>query len=382
MDGGGSEKQLLYLLQHLDRDRFEVFLYLLYPTGSLFPEIPSDVTWVSYWGERTFPKLNWPGRIHRNQVEHLKETLHTHRIEVVYDRLYHMALITGPATAGTSIARVSTIVSPPSQDLVRNEKRWMRRKKELLRQSYINANALLSVSQGTVSDAALFYGIPQESIRLVPSPIDIDRIEQLNQLSWDNSPLDRSVKHLVSVGRLSDEKGHRYLIQAIAEYERRRSGADGSWAQTPPVLLHLLGDGVLRKELESLVASLGLHDQVLFHGHQANPFSLLAQSDLFILPSLYEGLPNAVLEAMVCRVPVVATNTEGGAGELFRRTGLGGLVPVADSVALAEAIHDRFTTPEPWTNRIAPAHRFVMENHRIEGWIETLSEIFEGIKGT
>lgn len=375
MEAGGSERQMLYLMQYLDRSRFDISLYLLYPKGSLLDEVPEDVAVYSYWGEHSPPRLNWPGRIFSNQVRHLTQHLRAKPVDLVYDRLFHMALIAGPAAKRTKTPRVATIVSPPNEDVVRSEKRWLAWKKRSLRNSYLSANGLLAVGSETAASAALFYNIPRDRFRIVTSPIDVTRIESAARMPWEGSSLDTEHKHIIAIGRQSDEKGHRYLIEAMSLYTKISEQGDA-----PPVILHLVGDGVLRKELESLTDSLGLRGSVLFHGVQANPYSLLAKSDLMVLPSLYEGLPNVVLEAMLCKVPVLATNTPGGAGELFRRTGLGHLVPRCNSMEIAQAIYRRFANPEPWLANLDAARNYILENHSMDKWIGELSDLFESLR--
>ncbi|AMV33129.1 N-acetylgalactosamine-N,N'-diacetylbacillosaminyl-diphospho-undecaprenol 4-alpha-N-acetylgalactosaminyltransferase [Pirellula sp. SH-Sr6A] len=375
MEAGGSERQMLYLMQYLDRSRFDLSLYLLYPKGSLLEEVPEDVAVYSYWGDRSPPRWNWPGRIFADQVRHLTQHLRSHPVDLVYDRLFHMALIAGPAAKRTQTPRIATLVSPPNEDVVRSEKRWLAWKKRALRRSYLSAQGLLAVGSETAASAALFYNIPRERFRIVTSPIDVKRIESSAQMPWENSSLDLRCKQVIAIGRQSDEKGHRYLIEAMALYQKFVEQGDA-----PPVVVHLVGDGVLRKELESLTDSLGLRGSVLFHGVQANPYSLLAKSDLMVLPSLYEGLPNVVLEAMLCRVPVLATNTPGGAGELFRRTGLGQLVARCSATEIANAMRRRFSDPDPWLAPLEAARQYILENHSMDRWIGELSDLFESLR--
>lgn len=375
MDGGGSEKQLLYLLQNLPRDRFDIQLYLLYRTGSLLPEVPADVKITSYWDNRPFPKINWPGRIHRNQVEHLKRVILSERIDVIYDRLYHMTMLSGPATKGLGLNRVSTIVSPPSKDLVRNEKRWLKFKKEKLKQSYETAAALLCVDAATADDASKFYGIDRSRFQVMRSPIDLDRVDQMAGLSVDEMIRDGSVKHVVSVGRLSEEKGHRYLIQAVGLY-LARSATEG----LPELMLHLVGDGVLRKELESLTNSLGLQDSVKFHGQQANPIAFVKSSDLFVLPSMYEGFPNAVLEAMACQIPIITTTRAGGVAPLFDRIDTGKVVAAGDADELASAMKEHFRNPQSLQSKTGHAREYVQEFHDLKGWVSQLSDLLNGFR--
>ncbi len=370
MDGGGSEKQLLYLLKGLDRERFEPMLYLLYESGVLLDEVPSDVKRFAFWSENSFPKWNWPGRIHALQVKHLAELIQREKIDVVYDRLFHMTLITGPATRRTQTPRVSTIVSPPQFDLERSEKRWVALKRRSLQKAYANASVLLSVGAGTADNAAQYYNIPRQDFQVMLSPIDIERIDSESQKTWTGPILRPDRKQIISIGRLSDEKGHRYLIQAFAKYV-----AASKTDVVPDADLHLVGDGVLRKELQSLTASLGIEQNVFFHGQLHSPFSLLKQCDLLCLPSIYEGMPNVLLEAMACKVPVLATNTDQGAGELLRRYSLGTLVPRANAEELANALVDRFQRPAIWLQRLELARSYVETNHSLKVWIDNISQL-------
>ncbi len=370
MDGGGSEKQLLYLLKGLDRERFEPVLYLLYESGVLLDELPKDVKRIAYWSENSFPKWNWPGRIHRLQVQHLAKVLRREQIDAVYDRLFHMTLITGPATELTHTPRISTIVSPPQFDLVRSEKRWFTMKKRALHHAYSTAKALLAVGEGTAENASEFYNIPRSDFQVMLSPIDIERIDSESQIAWTGPVLRPNRKHIISIGRLSDEKGHRYLLQAFAKYT-----IAANMDLVPAADLHLVGDGVLRKELQSLAASLDVADSVFFHGQVHSPYALLKQCDLLCLPSLYEGMPNALLEAMACKVPVLATNTTQGAGELLRTHSVGRLVSKANADELATALQDRFQRPAPWLEKVASARSYVETYHCLQSWIDKMSQL-------
>lgn len=390
MEGGGSERQLLYLLERLDRARFDLRLYLTYRKGSLLDRVPADVPIDSFWDQIRVGAWNWPGRIHRMQVRHLAKAIKEYNIRVVYDRLFHVAMITGPSvsmcvktqlakgpvTSQPCVRRVSTIVSPPSRDIVRSEKRWLYLKKRLLSASYRSATRLLAVSQGTAIDAKAFYDLGNKEIEVVPSPVDWEQIDKHADApisDADSSKLwqDKGRRRVLSVGRLSSEKGHRYLIDALGIYMRNRQ------PDTPALDLHLLGDGPCRSDLERQALDLGLKNQVHFHGHVANPYPYMKQCDLFVLPSLYEGLPNALLEAMVCRATVLATNTDAGAGEILREHPLGSLAEPGNALSLAEQMLDRFQNADLWNARREAGREFVLSRHDFSLWIDRMSAIFE-----
>jgi glycosyltransferase involved in cell wall biosynthesis len=126
---------------------------------------------------------------------------------------------------------------------------------------------------------------------------------------------------LISVGRLIERKGYRYLIEALKDL--------------PDVDLQLIGEGNLRKELEELAFKYGIPVQFLGNiSHQHLPRYLL-QADIFVLPSLNEGMSNSVLEAMACGLPVITTDT-GGSKELVQGNGF--LVKKGDAQDLRRAI--------------------------------------------
>jgi glycosyltransferase involved in cell wall biosynthesis len=126
---------------------------------------------------------------------------------------------------------------------------------------------------------------------------------------------------------LHPQKGHQYLITAAAEVVERY----------PNVRFVFVGDGILRAELERLVDNLKLKDKILFLGFRHDVDELLHTFDIFVLPSLYEGLPNVVLEAMACGKPVIATAVD-GSPEAITDGVSGILVPPKDSDALSKAI--------------------------------------------
>jgi glycosyltransferase involved in cell wall biosynthesis len=133
---------------------------------------------------------------------------------------------------------------------------------------------------------------------------------------------------VLTVGRLSREKGHEVLLRALAV---------PSPPGLPPLSAIVAGEGPERSRLATLAASLGLRDTVHFHGNVAQPASLYDRADIFVLPSHSEGSPNALLEAMAAGLPVIATQV-GGVAEIVEHDRTGLLVPPDDPHALAAAL--------------------------------------------
>jgi sugar transferase (PEP-CTERM/EpsH1 system associated) len=134
-----------------------------------------------------------------------------------------------------------------------------------------------------------------------------------------------------TVGRLTPVKDQQILLQAAANIRAKHPGLRDK------LRLVIVGDGPLRSELEQLIQRLDLEDTVWLAGDRKDVPELLQMMDVFALPSLGEGISNTVLEAMASSLPVVATAV-GGNMELVKEGFNGGLVPVGDCQALANAI--------------------------------------------
>jgi glycosyltransferase involved in cell wall biosynthesis len=140
---------------------------------------------------------------------------------------------------------------------------------------------------------------------------------------------------ICAAGRLSPEKGQRYLLQALPNLVGR----------IPRLLLILLGEGRERPELERLATELGIRKHVLFAGFKKDIRPWIEACDLLVNPSLTEGTPNVVLEAMALGTPVIATGV-GGVPDLVEHLTSGILVAPGDSSVLAGAIHALFASPD------------------------------------
>jgi len=367
MEGGGSERQMVNLICGLDKSMVTPELFLLDKKGALLNDLPPEVPIKAYWQEHKHSRFNLPGRILASQTRMLGNLIKRDRYDVVYERLFHMALIAGSAARRAGVPRVATIVSPPGQDLLRTENRFVWLKRWILARSYRSATRLLAVSQGTANNAAKFYGIPQSRFEVLQSPIDLERIDRLRKEVVCGPLMRQDRQKLISIGRLSEEKGHSCLIKALGLATRKTS---------LDIELHLVGDGHLLNSLQNQAAEEGVADRVIFHGQVANPFPLLRQADLFCLPSLYEGMPNALLEAMAVGIPVIASDCEGGIREVSSNGTLGVLVERDDPVAWLKAIQTRFDYPSVALERAELARQHVEQFHSLPKWIHRMEQIF------
>ncbi len=362
MGGGGSERQIIGILRNLDRNRFRPVLYLTYPQGELLEEVPDDVPVLSFWESHRQPRIYVPGRIHRAQVRDFERVLREQQIDAVYDRTFMMTLVAGPATRRCGVPRISVVVADPSQDVAQNAGRFVRIKRNRLKKAYLDADRVATVSEGVRQATIDYYGLPREKVITLRNSIDIERIKRLCAEARPSFDSDRF--HIVAAGRLTPQKGFLYLLEAI-EIARRRS-------LPMPIQLHLLGAGPQHHELESFIQARELENDVRLYGFVANPHAVMAAADLFCLSSLYEGMPNALLEAIACQVPVLSTDCPSGPREILRDGKFGKLVPPGDAKALADAIEHAIGNPIEWKARVEPAYQHILRDYSPSAGISRL----------
>ncbi|MGO9603880.1 MAG: glycosyltransferase family 4 protein [Candidatus Binataceae bacterium] len=190
-------------------------------------------------------------------------------------------------------------------------------------------DGVAAISHG-VANALADAGVARERVTIIPSGVDCTHFRPP---SADERAAARAALHIPpetisvgTVGALTERKGHRYLLEAIARMETGTA-----------VVCRVAGDGALREELEREAESLGIGGRVRFMGRIEDSRAMLWALDIFVFPSLWEGLGVAAIEASACGLAIVASDA-GGIGEVVINGKSGILVPPANPAALAEAI--------------------------------------------
>ena len=197
------------------------------------------------------------------------------------------------------------------------------------------ASIIVAVST-EVRDRLTLAGIASQRIIMIPNGIRISITSRTEGTKLRKSlGLRRSQIVLISVGRLVYQKAHSVLVNAMQVIV----------AQQQQVVLYIAGEGPLRHDLEQQIETLGLGNQIYLLGNRSDVAALLSISDIFVLPSRWEGLPMALLEAMGTGMPVVATQVE-GVNEVLKQNIHGFLVPPEDSDALVRALLELINHPQ------------------------------------
>ncbi len=200
-------------------------------------------------------------------------------------------------------------------------------------------DGVVTVCNAFISEVAQ-QGVRREKIFVTPngiSPGFIKPDEEIARRTRSHFGVAQHEKVLLSVGRLSPEKGLKYLIEAMALI-----GRSGSY---PGLKLFIAGAGLLEASLASQISASGLSDTVKLIGYQIDVRPLFMIADIFVLPSLSEGCPMVLLESMVAKVPVISTNV-GGIPEAVTDGESARLVPPGDCQVLSSAILEFLRNPE------------------------------------
>jgi glycosyltransferase involved in cell wall biosynthesis len=232
-------------------------------------------------------------------------------------------------------------------------------------QRFVSANVdqYTAVSAAVGQQLSEDFQVPARKIRVIHNGIPCDAYER---------PADGSLRKMLTRGtdcpvvltaaRLDRQKGHRFLLEAAC--------------QVPEAIFVLAGSGPERPVLEALARKLGVDDRVLFLGQRADIPALLASCDLFVLPSLYEGFPLSILEAMAAGRAVVATAV-GGTPEAITDGESGLLTPPGDSAALAKAIREVLSDPSLAGKMGATGKARVRQQFSVGAMAQQVSQVYE-----
>ena len=226
------------------------------------------------------------------------------------------------------------------------------------------ANAIVCESD-SFRNELVQLGIPANTISVIANGIDLEAFQPTDKTTARrqlNLPEDKTI--LINVGGLSPVKDQKTLIEAAAQIITNKPG----------LLLVLVGEGETRKELESLVQSKGLQEQIRFAGFQevTKIPEWLNAADIFVLTSISEGSPNIILEAMSCALPIIATSV-GGIPEMIRDGEEGLLIPPQAPEVLIEKLNILLGDAELQKKLSRNALKVVQSNYA--SWEKQASEL-------
>ena len=304
LGSGGAERVVTTLANGLT-DFYNVYIFTVVEREAFYP-VSDQVTVLSCFHElppskgiiqalrnnyATFRKLH--GLIRQNHID----------ILVAFMTTVNILSVLAARKAGIPVL-ISERNHPVKQRIGRI---W-----SLLRKLIYPKADLLVVQTAEIANCFLPY-LAAERVRIIPNPI----APELTQ--WrDSHPIKDKEKIILNVGRLTAAKDQALLIRAFSRL------ADKEWE------LLIIGEGPLRNKLESLIKELDVEDRVRLPGRSQNMAETYCSARIFAFSSLYEGMPNALIEAMHFGLPCISTDCPSGPSDLIEHGSSGYLVPVGD----------------------------------------------------
>ena len=187
----------------------------------------------------------------------------------------------------------------------------------------------------------------QEKSRIILNPLNVDDLP--------NREIDKIDNRIVTVGRLCPQKNQKMLIEAFAKSQAKEGHT-----------LHIYGDGPLRDEFESLINALGMKEKIFLEGNSRHVHEDIKNSKLFVFTSDYEGLPNALMEALAMGIPCVSTDCSPGGARMLIEDGVNGvIVPCGDVDRLSVEI-DNLCNNSDKLLEFSEKSKTIRDNTRIE----------------
>ena len=352
MTKDGAESQLLKTLDRLPPEQYEASVVLSRAEGERVTElaaIPCVRDVVTLSGEDRRKKL-------LEKAFALGGIVNAVEPNIVHSWLWYSNFLCGLSRKVGLWRRVPFIASQRGDYHARYGKFRLWLTEKLI---YNTADVLLT--NATQIQSHLHDRYPDKNIVSIPNLLELPTQE------WSQQHRDATdEKLIVSVGRFAPEKGHRYLIEALNMLNREK----GAWRCT------FLGEGELKAELQTLTAKYELSERVMFPGFCADVFSVLLAADVFVLPSLHESSPNALIEAMGIGMPCIASDV-GGIVDLIENEKSGIRVPPQDPAALAAALHRVLTEPGFATELGRNARATIQHKFDSDASIEKLERIYQ-----
>ncbi|HOP47964.1 MAG TPA: glycosyltransferase [Desulfobacteraceae bacterium] len=369
---GGAERVSLNFLKNVDRNKFQIYPIIF------FRPWEADSIFLKELKKEDFSVYKIPVSVRASLEERdrfwlvrcfkmIFLTLLKGRFDLIHTHGYFADIIAIPVAKLLGIPVISTCHG------FIEDGRKLKRSNRIDRMILKFSNRVIAVSQG-IKQELLKSGLREPRIDVVLNAVQTEMDNEI--LKQDRytrrRALDVSESDFVLgyIGRLSKEKGVSYLLDA----------AEILFQQGIPIKVLIIGDGPAKKDSELIVRQKGLENKVFFAGFQTYVKAWIPAMDVFLLPSLTEGTPMALLEAMACRIPIVASSV-GGVPQIIESGKDGILVAPGNPEELAAGVMALYNNNSQREQFVEAARKKIISNFNIKKWTKTIESKYAEIAG-
>ena len=317
--GGGAERVMLTLATEFDRLGYRVDMVLSQAEGEYLNQVPDTINIVDLQAGRVIKSLIPLIRYLRLRSPSVLLATQNHaNCVAILAKLFAFSatrvFVRESNTLSRNTGKHGSFIDKNMPRFVS----WL----------YPFARSVIAVSKGVADDLSQMTGLPDDNINVIYNPVVGQALfKQAAKVVDHRWIVDKTLPVVVACGRLTPQKDFATLIDAVALANIEH-----------PCRLIILGDGELRSELQQQIDNKSLQDVIDLPGFVDNPFAYMQKSDVFVLSSLWEGLPNVLIQALALGTNVVSTRCPSGPEEILSDGEYGRLVPCGDASALKQAI--------------------------------------------
>ena len=305
---GGTQRAIINIIQSLSQEKYDILLIVIHKEARDYSHLKTGVGLISNYDKKSIRTIWLNCSNVKWSILKIRKTLQQENPKILFSSLSYLNLYLGLLRfllpkGIILVARETNILSVKHATV-----KFTKLVDLFYSLSYRFVDKFICQSKDMYTDLTLNYSVPRRKLFVINNPVNSKEVIEKSQINLQSSIMSNDYINLISVGHLTYQKGHDNLIKAIA------------LLKNDLIMLHIVGRGPLLSNLKNLAKSLGVSNKVNFHGFKSNPYKYISRSDLFILPSRFEGFPNALIESGCIGVPMLANNCKGGINEIINKT--------------------------------------------------------------
>ena len=350
---GGGQRQLMHLINLLNRKKFQISLYLFKNSGEHIKDLHSDIRLLTNY-------YKVPDNFY-NQIKLTRKIIIKESPDIIYTNL-----------AGTNIPALIAQRFIPKKlrakhvvSVVNNPEKYSSSNIWMLNHLLPFADKIVACAEGVNNYIKSNFRVSYEKVLTINNSVDLELAKKQSKKSIDHPWFNQRDPLLITVARLAKQKGCDVLIKAF-----------GVINEILPCNLIIIGDGPERKDLELLAEDLKVKNRIDFLGFCEDSNAYIKNSDIFILSSRWEGMATVIIEAAAVNTPIIATDAPYGSSDLIKDGFTGFLVPVDDYKNLAIKIKKLLDNKSMSKSFIKNAHKMIKHNFDANIMVSKYEKIF------